>query len=77
MDELRLIDLARYLGVSKQRAHQLASEPGFPHLACGGDRGVGSAKLVGLQALAVSMTGLRTRLGSMIVWSLCAPSRYG
>ena len=30
MAELRLIDVAEYLGVSKQRVSQLASEPGFP-----------------------------------------------
>jgi predicted DNA-binding transcriptional regulator AlpA len=27
---LRLVDVARYLGISKQRVHQLAEEPGFP-----------------------------------------------
>jgi predicted DNA-binding transcriptional regulator AlpA len=30
MDEMRLIDVAYYLGVSKQRVSQLASEQGFP-----------------------------------------------
>jgi predicted DNA-binding transcriptional regulator AlpA len=28
--ELRLVDVAQLLGVSKQRAHQLARERGFP-----------------------------------------------
>jgi predicted DNA-binding transcriptional regulator AlpA len=27
---LRVIEIAEYLGVSKQRAHQLAAERGFP-----------------------------------------------
>jgi predicted DNA-binding transcriptional regulator AlpA len=27
---VRLVDLAELLGVSKQRAHQIADEPGFP-----------------------------------------------
>jgi predicted DNA-binding transcriptional regulator AlpA len=30
MKTLRLVDIARLLGVSKQRAHQLANERGFP-----------------------------------------------
>ena len=30
MDEMRSIDVAYYLGVSKQRVSQLASEQGFP-----------------------------------------------
>jgi predicted DNA-binding transcriptional regulator AlpA len=27
---MRLVDIAGYLGVTKQRAYQLADEPGFP-----------------------------------------------
>jgi hypothetical protein len=27
---IRLVEIAELLGVSKQRAHQLAGEPGFP-----------------------------------------------
>jgi hypothetical protein len=27
---VRLVEIAEVLGVSKQRAHQLAAEPGFP-----------------------------------------------
>jgi predicted DNA-binding transcriptional regulator AlpA len=27
---IRLVEIAELLGVSKQRAHQLADEPGFP-----------------------------------------------
>jgi predicted DNA-binding transcriptional regulator AlpA len=29
-ERLRLVDIANYLGVSKQRAHQLTKDPGFP-----------------------------------------------
>jgi hypothetical protein len=35
MEELRPIDVAAYLGVSRQRVSQLASEQGFPALAIG------------------------------------------
>jgi predicted DNA-binding transcriptional regulator AlpA len=28
--EIRLIEIAELLGVTKQRAHQIAEEPGFP-----------------------------------------------
>jgi predicted DNA-binding transcriptional regulator AlpA len=30
MRTLRLVEIAELLGVSKQRAHQIADEPGFP-----------------------------------------------
>jgi predicted DNA-binding transcriptional regulator AlpA len=29
---IRLVEIAELLGVSKQRAHQLSGEPGFPEL---------------------------------------------
>jgi hypothetical protein len=36
---LRLVDIAELLGVSKQRAHQIADEPGFPAPAARDARG--------------------------------------
>jgi predicted DNA-binding transcriptional regulator AlpA len=35
--DLRLTEVAQYLGVSKQRAHQLAGSPGFPSAARSAD----------------------------------------
>jgi predicted DNA-binding transcriptional regulator AlpA len=36
---LRLIEIAELLGVSKQRAHQIAAEPGFPDQVAEDGRG--------------------------------------
>jgi hypothetical protein len=68
VEELRLIDVADYLGVTKQRVSQLGSEKGFPRprhradgtalLASGRDRALGGAQLVGLQAVAQVILGL-------------------
>ena len=61
MDEMRSIDVAYYLGVSKQRVSQLASEQGFPNrgiywmaraLATERDHALGRAELVGFEAVA-------------------------
>ena len=67
MDEMRSIDLAYYLGVSKQRVAQLASERGFPQprhlrwhagLASGCCHALGRAELVGFEAVAGTATRL-------------------
>lgn len=36
---MKLTDIGKYLGVSKQRAHQIAAEPGFPAQVAEGARG--------------------------------------
>jgi len=39
MGPIRLIEVAELLGVSKQRAHQIADEPGFPNPVAEDGRG--------------------------------------
>ena len=39
MRALRLVEIAELLGVSKQRAHQIADEPGFPNPVAEDGRG--------------------------------------
>ena len=41
---VRIVEIAELLGVSKQRAHQIADDPGFPARAPGTEPAVGSAR---------------------------------
>ena len=76
---LRQIDVARYIGTSEQRVHQLADEPGFPasapsrrywSLATGSDRAVDRAAVVGIQTVEDSEVDrpLLGTVGGAAVW---------
>ena len=83
MDEMRSIDVAYYLGVSKQRVAQFASEQGFPQprhlldgtgLASGCCHALGRPELVGFEVVARAATRLRDLTSVYISGSPCGVS---